>query len=82
MANATTYLASPTFGIGAAVGSIKDLTDQCMSRHVLKVNRVAIGHNQSHRSIVVWQCKWDGWSGFGCTTTLPAPRNFLFSCLP
>ena len=36
MANATTYLASPTFGIGAAVGSIKDLTDQCKSVVVTK----------------------------------------------
>jgi hypothetical protein len=36
MANATTYLASPTFGIGAAVGSIKDLTDQCKSVVITK----------------------------------------------
>ena len=49
-----------------------------MSRHVPKVNRVAIGRNQSRRSIVVWQCEWDGGSGFGCATTLPAPKNFLF----
>jgi hypothetical protein len=36
MANATTYLASPTFGIGAAAGSIKDLTDQCKSVVITK----------------------------------------------
>jgi len=36
MANATTYLASPTFNIGAAVGSVKDLTDQCKSVVVTK----------------------------------------------
>ena len=36
MANATTYLASPTFNIGAAVGSVKDLTDQCKSVVITK----------------------------------------------
>jgi hypothetical protein len=36
MANATTYLASPTFNIGAAAGSVKDLTDQCKSVVITK----------------------------------------------
>jgi hypothetical protein len=36
MANATTYLASPTFQIGAAVGSKKNLTDQCKSVVITK----------------------------------------------
>ena len=36
MAVATTYLASPTFLIGATSGSTKDLTDQCKSVVVTK----------------------------------------------
>jgi hypothetical protein len=36
MANATTYLASPTFGIGPNLAGIKDLTDQCQSVVVTK----------------------------------------------
>ena len=36
MAVATTYLASPTFFIGAASGSTKDLTDQCKSVVITK----------------------------------------------
>jgi hypothetical protein len=36
MANATTYLVFLTFGIGVAVGSIKDLTDQCKSVVITK----------------------------------------------
>jgi hypothetical protein len=36
MAVATTYLASPTFAIGAASGSTKDLTDQCKSVVITK----------------------------------------------
>ena len=36
MANATTYLASPTFGIGVNLAGIKDLTDQCKSVVVTK----------------------------------------------
>ena len=36
MANATTYLASPTFGIGANLAGIKDLTDQCKSVVITK----------------------------------------------
>ena len=36
MANATTYRASPTFNIGAAAGSVKDLTDQCKSVVITK----------------------------------------------
>lgn len=36
MAVATTYLASPSFQIGAASGSKKDLTDQCKSVVVTK----------------------------------------------
>jgi len=36
MAVATTYLASPTFNIGASSASTKDLTDQCKSVVVTK----------------------------------------------
>jgi hypothetical protein len=36
MANATTYLASPTFGIGVNLAGIKDLTDQCKSVVITK----------------------------------------------
>ena len=36
MAVATTYLASPTFFIGASSGSTVDLTDQCKSVVVTK----------------------------------------------
>ena len=36
MANATTYLASPSFGIGPNLAGIKDLTDQCKSVVVTK----------------------------------------------
>jgi hypothetical protein len=36
MANATTYLASPTFGIGPNLAGIKDLTDQCKSVVITK----------------------------------------------
>jgi hypothetical protein len=36
MAVATTYLASPTFFIGAAAGSKKDLSDQCKSVVITK----------------------------------------------
>jgi hypothetical protein len=36
MATAVTYLASPTFQIGAAVGSKKDLSDQCKAVVVTK----------------------------------------------
>jgi len=36
MAVATTYLASPTFGIGANLAGIKDLTDQCKSVVITK----------------------------------------------
>jgi hypothetical protein len=36
MANATTYLASPSFGIGVNLAGIKDLTDQCKSVVVTK----------------------------------------------
>jgi hypothetical protein len=36
MANATTYLATPTFGIGANLAGIKDLTDQCKSVVITK----------------------------------------------
>ena len=46
MANATTYLATPTFGIGVNLAGIKDLTDQCKS--VVITNRV--NHSTAHRS--------------------------------
>ncbi len=36
MANATTYLASPTFLIGPNLAGVKDLTDQCKSVVVTK----------------------------------------------
>jgi hypothetical protein len=36
MAVATTYLASPTFGIGPNLAGIKDLTDQCRSVVITK----------------------------------------------
>jgi hypothetical protein len=36
MANATTYLASPSFGIGPNLAGVKDLTDQCKSVVVTK----------------------------------------------
>ena len=36
MAVATTYLASPTFGIGVNLAGIKDLTDQCKSVVITK----------------------------------------------
>ena len=36
MANATTYLASPTFQIGASLATVKDLTDQCKSVVITK----------------------------------------------
>jgi len=36
MANATTYLASPTFGIGPNLAGVKDLTDQCKSVVITK----------------------------------------------
>ena len=36
MAVATTYLATPTFGIGANLAGIKDLTDQCKSVVITK----------------------------------------------
>lgn len=36
MAVATTYLASPTFGIGASLATVKDLTDQCKSVVITK----------------------------------------------
>ena len=36
MANATTYLASPSFGIGPNLAGIKDLTDQCKSVVITK----------------------------------------------
>jgi hypothetical protein len=36
MAVATTYLASPTFGIGPNLAGIKDLTDQCKSVVITK----------------------------------------------
>jgi hypothetical protein len=36
MAVATTYLASPTFQIGASLATVKDLTDQCKSVVITK----------------------------------------------
>ena len=36
MAVATTYLASPTFGIGVNLAGIKDLSDQCKSVVITK----------------------------------------------
>ena len=36
MANATTYLPTPTFGIGVNLAGIKDLTDQCKSVVITK----------------------------------------------
>ena len=36
MANATTYLASPSFQIGPALATVKNLTDQCKSVVVTK----------------------------------------------
>lgn len=54
----------------------------CLLITLLEVNRVAIGRNQSRRSFVLGASKWDGGSGFRCTTTIPAPKKNCFSYLP
>ena len=45
---------------------------------MLRVDWAGIGQAGSAQIELDWQIEWDGASGFGCTTTIPAPRKNSF----
>ena len=59
--------------------TVQPFPDRCMSRHVLKVNRVAIGRNQSRRSSLIGTSNGTGGRDLGAPQ--PSPPQGIF-CFP